>query len=240
MKKILLLIHSLLLFCLFFSCSIFGIQGSGIIVDNSYTFTDFTSVKASSTCDVTILQGDTYSIVVSIDDNLIPYLETYMSKNTLNINLESGNSYNKIHFKASVIIPQLSSLHMSGASEGTVSGFENKGDFTVVLSGASHGDINFISSTNISCNVSGASNLKISSADSSGNIDIDCSGASNSDLRNIEAINGNFEISGASRAYVDVSGAMTGKLSGASTLYYRGNPTGNSIKLSGASNIKLF
>jgi len=228
---------SLILFIsvLLFSCSLFGIQGSGNIVESQYTFTDFTSVNASHTCDVTIVKGDTFSIVVSVDDNIVPHLETYVSGNTLNIDLESGYSYNNIDFKATVVMPQLSYINISGASEASVSGFENSGDFQATISGASKTNIDFISSQKILCDVSGASKLTITSLSSSGDINIECSGASKCDLRNISADNGTVDISGASTAYVYVSGSLSGEVSGASELYYSGTPATSSIDISGAS-----
>lgn len=219
------------------SCSLFGIQGSGRMVESRFVLDDFTSVNAAYTCDVTISRGDSFSIIVTIDDNILPYLETYLSGNTLHIDLQSGHYYNNINFKAVVTMPYISSLNLSGASEAVVRDFENSGDFRVNISGASHGEIHFVSSQNILCEVSGASNLTVHSENSAGNVSIECSGASISDLRNITAHQGSVNISGASRAYVNLSGRLKGTVSGASTLYYRGTPAGIDVNVSGASHL---
>jgi len=237
MKKIILPLIAVLASFLLSGCALFSIRGSGNSVETRYVLDDFTSVSAGYTCDLTVMKGDEFSISVKCDDNIVPYLDTYINGNILNISLQAGYSYSNIEFEATVVMPELKYLTISGASSGSISGFENTGDFTVVVSGASEADINFITSEDINCEVSGASDLDISSINANGDITLSCSGASKADLRNVYANNANVSISGASTGYIDSNGSLNGSISGASTLYYTGNPVLNNISLSGASNI---
>ena len=217
------------------SCGLFSIYGSGNIVENRYAYTDFTSIKASYTCDLTVMKGDDFSIVIQCDDNIVPYLETSLSGNILNISLSSGYLFTNIEFEATVVMPELKYLNVSGASSATTTGFENNGDFNLIVSGASDANIDMISTANVNCDVSGASYLNMSSITTNGNVTINCSGASTSDCRDISSNNGNITVSGASTVYSNLAGSLNGSVSGASTLYYLGTPTINSIDISGAS-----
>ena len=240
MKKLSFLTIPVFILFTLSGCSLFSIIGSGNIVNNEYAFTGFTSVKAGYTCDVTITEGSDYSVTISCDDNVVPYLETYTLANVLHINLKPGSSFSNFTFKATIVMPDLSSLNMSGASSAKVSGFDSNEDFRVVVSGASNANINLISIGNLRCNISGASQLNLGSTSSSADITINCSGASTIDLRNFSAQNGNVSVSGASTAYINIDGNLSGSVSGASTLYYRGNLKSNNVSVSIASKLKVF
>ena len=221
-------------------CALFGITGSGDIIETQYDYIGFTSIEAGYTCDLTVMQGDSFSIIVSCDNNIIPFLETYVNGNILTVNLQPGYSFMNIKFEATVVMPDLKYLNMSGASSADVSGFTNIGDFYTVISGASNADIDFISSADIRADISGASYINISSISTNGNIDLNCSGASTSELRDIHGANANVNISGASTGYINMNGILNGSVSGASSLYYRGTTTSNNVNVSLASRFARF
>lgn len=223
---------------LFTGCGLIGIRGSGIIVEKSYNLSDFTSVRASNTCNLTAIQGDDFQVIVSCDDNIVPYLDVYKSDNMLILDLESGHIYSHIEFDVTVVMPVLTHLEVSGASDAVATGFENSSNFTTEVSGASDVRIEFISTADINCEVSGASDLYISSVNSTGQISIDCSGASEVNCKNIASTNGDIDVSGASEVYVNLSGYLNCSVSGASTLYYSGNPRLNDIDVSVASRLE--
>lgn len=219
-------------------CGLFGVYGSGDVIESRYAYEDFTSVSVGWTCDLTVIKGDSFSVTVSVDDNIMAHVETYVSGNILYIDLERGYNYMNMDFSATVVMPEITYLEVSGASSASVTGFENGGAFKAVVSGASDADLDFISSGDLNCEVSGASSLKITSLSSSGDLDLECSGASDCDVRNAALNNGVVEVSGASAAYVNVSGSISGGVSGASTLYYSGAPVLGGINVSGASRLR--
>jgi len=261
MKKILYLTLSLLALMLLWGCDLIGIVGSGDTVVNEYTYTDFNSIEASNACEVTITRGDSYSISITIDDNIETYLDIKKSDNVLHIDLESGYFYHDVSFKANIIMPDLAYLELSGASSGEVSGFERSGSFETRLSGASDANLDFISVGKIICDLSGASDLDLSTESaesgleidcsgassidieasiSASNVNIDCSGASNVDLRNFRANNADVSISGASEVYLNLNGSLKGSVSGASSLRYRGTITSRDLDISGASSVEKY
>ena len=62
-------------------------------------------------------------------------------------------------------------------------------------------------------------------------------GASNLDLTNFPVTNGDLSVSGASQATVNLDGTLDAMVSGASTVYYIGEPTMGDIHVSGESTI---
>lgn len=125
------------------------------------------------------------------------------------------------------------SMDISGAS--TVTANLSCADADFGISGASRvsgilacGDAEF--------NVSGASSLNVSG--SGQDLKSQVSGASEIKLDNFTVGNVDIEVSGASDAVVNMAGTLNAEVSGASSLYYIGNPVLGDIDVSGASSIK--
>jgi len=221
MKQILFIIAAIAAVTLS-SCNM--MLGSGIIVDNEFLVTDFTAVEVGSACKLTITQGAEFSTVITCDDNLSPYLIVDEADGILKINLQPYSSYNHITFEAAVVMPELTSIKSSQASSIDVSGFDAGTDFMVDMEDASYGDINLDSAMNITVNVSDASRLNITSALVTGNLVINCTDASQLDMDECPAADAAVEVSDASQLRVNLNGALTGRISGASSLYCIGRP----------------
>ena len=213
-----------------------SITGSGNIVTQEENITGFDKVDVSQAFKVNISQGDTFRVVIRIDDNLVEYLEVVKRGNTLTIGLKPGRPYNirKATMEAEVTMPDLTGLELSGASHATITGFKSTKRLDVDVSGASHlrGDIE---AGDARFDVSGASQVTLSG--SAEDVVIDASGASQVDLSAFPVADANVEASGASKATVNPSGRLDAGASGASHIYYLGSPTLGKMDTSGASSI---
>jgi hypothetical protein len=213
-----------------------SITGSGNVVTQEETFTRFDKVDVSHAFKVEISRGDTFSVVIRVDDNLVEYLEVVKQGSTLKIGLKPGRSYSisKTTREAEITMPELTGLELSGASQGTISRFKSTKALDVDVSGASplRGDIE---AGDARFDVSGASQVTLSG--SGQDVTIDASGASQVDLSAFPVADANVEASGASKVTVNPSGRLDADASGASTVYYLGSPTLGKIDTSGASSI---
>jgi hypothetical protein len=131
-----------------------------------------------------------------------------------------------------VTMPQLHGVTASGASHGTVTGFSSTEDLDITVSGASKvtGDI---TAGNVEFDISGASAIQLEG--SANDIDANVSGASHFNLGAFTVNNADVNFSGASSGTVNLDGRLDANLSGASTLWYIGEPTMGDINTSGAS-----
>jgi len=213
------------------------ITGSGDVVTREEPITDFDKVDVSHAFQVDISQGDTFSVVVRVDDNLIEYLEVVKQGDTLKIGLEPGQGYSvrKATLEAEVTMPEMVGLELSGASHVTVTGFKSTKALDVNLSGASRlrGDIEAGDAT---FDTSGASRVTLNG--SARNVTVEGSGASQIDLSDFAAADAEVKLSGASTATVNPSGTLDVDASGASDVYYLGSPTLGNVDTSGASSIQ--
>jgi hypothetical protein len=131
-------------------------------------------------------------------------------------------------------MPELLGLTASGATRGTVSGFSSTEDLDIGVSGASrlNGDI---TADNAVFDISGASSIQLDG--SANNMDATASGASHLNLDDFVVNNADVNLSGASSGTVNLSGRLDANLSGASNLWYIGEPTMGDINTSGASTV---
>jgi hypothetical protein len=213
-----------------------GLVGSGNLETEEYPFTDFTEVEIGSAFDFEIDQSSSYSISITADDNIMEYIQVSQVGQTLKIGLRLFHPIGgHVTLRASVAMPQLRGLTASGATRGTISGFSSTEDLDIGVSGASRvtGDIN---AGNVQFGISGASTIQLEG--SADNMDATASGASHLNLDDFVVINADVNLSGASSGTVNLDGRLDANLSGASNLWYIGEPAMGDIDTSGASAVR--
>ncbi len=236
------------------SCSPMAVVGSGDIVTRNEEFTGFDRLEIGYAFHATIRQGDSYEVAIRVDDNLVDYLDVRQTGQTVHIGFEPGTMISHGTMEVDITMPELVSLDLSGAGDGTISGFDSDNAVTLNLSGAStlEGDIQSGdmrleasgasradltgSAGDVRVNASGASKVYLDG--SARDLTAEASGASTVDLSKLTVRDARLNASGASEISVDASGRLDADASGGSHIYYTGNPTMGNIETSGASAIK--
>ena len=211
-----------------------GLIGSGNLETEEYAFTNFSEVEIGSAFEFEIKQSSSYSISVTADDNIIDYVQVSQVGQTLKIGLRTVTWFGPATLRASVTMPQLHGLTASGASRGTVSDFSSTEDLDITVSGASEvtGDI---TAGDVDFDISGASTIQLEG--SANDMVADVSGASDFNLDDFPVHNADVDFSGASEGTISLNGTLDADLSGASSLWYIGEPTMGDIDITGASSL---
>jgi hypothetical protein len=211
-----------------------GLIGSGNLETEEYTFADFTRVEISTAFEFEIQQSSSYNISVTADDNVMDYVEVSKVGQTLKIGLGTGTWFGPKTLRASVTMPQLNGLTVSGASRGDVYDFSSAEDVDITVSGASrvNGDI---TAGNVEFDISGASTIQLEG--SANDMVAGVSGASRLNLGSFTVNNADVSLSGASSGTINLNGRLDADLSGVSRLSYIGEPTMGTINTSGASTL---
>jgi hypothetical protein len=214
-----------------------SVTGSGNLITLEPANQDFSRVEFSHAFQAEVTQGESYSVVITIDDNLEQYLEVSQDGDTLKVGMEPGLmlSLRNTTMQARITMPELTGVNGSGATRITIGGFESDKDLAIDVSGAStvRGQID---AGDLRADVSGASRLELTGQGQDGRINV--SGASQANLSDFRMQNVDVEASGASRAEVNASGRLDAEASGASTVLYSGDPTLGRTNTSGASTIR--
>lgn len=199
-------------------CGLLGpsITGSGHTVTKEYELSGFSKLAVGHAFQVEIAQAPKHSVAITVDDNLVEYLDVSKSGETLRIRFQPNINVRNATLKASVAMPELTGLDLSGAVRATVAGFSSEKSLDVDLSGAS----------------------KVGLRGSAGTLRISASGASHANLEEYRSGRTVVNVSGASHASVSPSGNLEAEASGASTVTYGGEPGDVKAHTSGASSVR--
>lgn len=91
--------------------------GSGNIVTETRNTGSFDAISVGGSFDVEVKNGNSTSVVVEADDNIIKYIQTRVSGNVLKINTEDLHSYSNVHMKVYVTTPGLKAISASASAE---------------------------------------------------------------------------------------------------------------------------
>lgn len=194
-------------------CGFWGVRGNGRIKDEFRKVSEFSRIEAGGAFTIRVQVGETASINVSAEENLLDFIRTRVRGNTLEIDTRKNISPRK-EVIIEITTPSLEMIEVSGANNVTVENISGS-DFNVELSGAGNVDL-------------------------SGEVDrlkADLSGAGNINARNLKAKDVRISVSGAASADVFASRSLDASVSGVGSIDYYGNPEKTKTDVSGVGSI---
>jgi len=228
---------SLVITLLLAGCGGISLTGSGTVITQEETITGFNKLEVDHGFQVDVSQGDTFSVVIRVDDNLQEHLQVVKEGGTLKIDFEPGRSYELMDatLEADVTMPELIGLDQKGGSHVTINGFKSAVALDAVLSGGSHleGDVE---AGDVTFNLSGGSQVTLSG--SAGDLMIEAGGGSYARLADLAVVNVSVDASGGSQVTVNPGGRLDAIAKGGSDVTYLGSPTLGTIDTDGSSSVK--
>jgi hypothetical protein len=194
---------------------------SGARTAQTYDFAGFDGIEVSGQWQVTIERGDAWLVAVDAPAELVERLRVRLDGDTLDLAYESpwwlGEFDGNDGLRATITMPALESLEISGASMVRFSGFEGG---------------------MLSLDVSGAGNIR-GAASRFDDLTLDASGAVSVDLGDVPVADAEVDISGAGNITLRMAGGrLTGDLSGAANLNYYGTVSEESVDKSGFVSVR--
>jgi Putative auto-transporter adhesin, head GIN domain len=224
MKKNLLLSIPLLAFVLLLSSFLQSerITGNGDVKQEDRQATTFKNIGTSGTFKVYITQGNTHSIRIEAESNLLPYIETKIDGEDLEVRVKKG--YNLKPTKdvnVYVTLQEVRELAASG-SGGFYSKTKLKTDkLELAVSGSADADLD-VTSQQLEVGVSGASNVKLRGSATKAEYSI--SGKADIQAFDFQAQEVEIAISGSGNANVNAQKKLDIAVSGMGNIKYKGNP----------------
>jgi hypothetical protein len=190
--------------------------GSDNVVTQEEAITGFDRLEVNQGFQVDVSQGDTFSVVIRVDEDLLEHLQVVKDGSTLKIGLEPARSYNleNVTLEADVTMPELAGADLVGGSH--LNGEVEIGDVTFNLSGGSH----------------------VTLSGSAGDLMIDADGGSHANLGDLAVVDASVDARGGSHATVNPSGRLDAVARGGSHVTYLGSPTLGTIDTDGSSSFK--
>jgi hypothetical protein len=234
MKTIRILLAGLFLTVMFSSCQ--KINGKGDTITESRTITGYSGIELSDVSTVYFTQGDTFSLVIHAQENLMPYIETKVKDGNLLIREKSGVNFGK-HDPIQIYItaPSVTYLAVSGSGNINVTGTWTGSDLSTSIDGSGDIQVENLAADNFTTKISGSGNVAVNGGVVNyENLTIDGSG--NIDLKQLEADTVYAKISGAGDIYIRVIRFLDATIDGSGNIYYYGTPV-ITTHISGSGNI---
>lgn len=181
----------------------YEIQGSGNRVSQKRQVSPFTAISTEGAFTIEVTCQKNLSLEVEGDDNILDAVTAEVSNNVLRLKNDKNYSVTEpVKFKISV--PNLEGLSVSGAGKIDIKGMNND-KFEIDSAGAP------------SISVEGTTKI----------VDIDSSGAGKIDTHNLRASRAVVDSRGVSKIDLDVIDQLDVKISGPSSVTYKGDPVVN-------------
>lgn len=198
------------------------IRGNGIEGNESRYAPSFDKVKSSGAFDVHITNGEEYEVVVNAETNLLQYIETDVSGNTLDIHIRGiHNVKNRLPMEVYITVPRLRAIKQSGSGVVTTGHFESD-EFDISVSGSG------LIETAVDCNrldalISGSGKIFVSGVTNYSKFKI--SGSGQIDAYDLTAKDCETNISGSGNVYTYVERYLKASISGSGSVFYKGSPS---------------
>jgi hypothetical protein len=199
----------------------FNIRGNGMEATEERVVPIFNKVKSSGSFDVVITNGEQFEVLVNAEENILPYIETTVSGNTLLIDIPGiHNVRNRLPMNVFITIPELKGVKQSGSGNITTDYFTTQ-RMELFISGS--GSISTeVNADVVDASISGSGWMLISGGAGESNLNI--SGSGNINSSGLAVLRCNALISGSGNMQVKAEKSIFARISGSGNLYYYGNP----------------
>jgi hypothetical protein len=211
------------------------VYGNGKVVTEDRPADSFNRLKVSSGVDVFITQGEEESLKVIADENLLEYIKTEITDNTLKVYTEANIRQAKSK-EVHLVYKQLGEIDISSA--GDVEGINRMKADDLDLDLSSAGDLVLdVEAKKINCNISSAGDARLSGT--CDELDADLSSAGDLYAWDLVARKAHVNAASAGNARIFATEEVDLSSSSAGDIYYKGDPkTINTNKSSAGSIIK--
>jgi hypothetical protein len=209
------------------------IAGSGTIVQEQRPLESFSAITVEGNYEIVLRHGAA-ELMIETDDNLLPYIETDVKRNTLRLSSKE-NIRGSDGVTIRISYPELENLTISGAAKITHEGTLSGRDLEIAVKGAAMLELD-VDVRKVELNMDGASSLKLSGR--ANQLDAHLDGAGNLAAYELQVRDASIRLSGIGGAQVYVTDNLQARVSGVGNIRYRGNPQNIQRNISGVGSIK--
>jgi hypothetical protein len=215
------------------------IKGNGQMKKETREVSDFTSLSSKGSMNVEITYGNSNSIQIEADENLLPYIETTVEDGRLIIQSKKKvNLKSKTKMTVYVSMTKINSLQLSGS--GNIDGkgaFTNSGKTDIGISGSGNIKLSFDSFDDLDLSLSGSGNMDLKGGAATNNITAAVSGSGNIECSDISSNDVSAKISGSGNIKVYANKSIDAKISGSGNVFYKGSASNINSKIAGSGKV---
>lgn len=211
------------------------ITGSGKVVTRQVEVSNFDAVLLSSIGDLTISQGDTESLTIEAEDNILAVLTQRVRGGQLELGAQPNTTITPTQpIRYTLVVKDLSKLELSGLGNASMDGL-TAGRLELNISGSGNMDLSNLKADDVRVSIGGLGSVKLTGEASALMVALDGSGNFNGGSLSVKT--SNVSISGLGSATVWANESLDVSISGAGNLEYYGSPK-VSQNISGLGHVK--
>ena len=214
-----------------------AVAGSGVVKSDTREVAEFQSISIEYPAEVIVRQGNTESITIEAEDNLLPQLVAEVRNGTLHFENTERNWGARVNptktVMLTIIVVDLNEVQFPTAGKMQIEGLETD-SLAVSVSGAGDVTLTELVAGKLEFSLSGAGNI-IADGDSD-SLQLRISGLGNFNGGDLKSQDADVQISGAGSATVWAEQTLDANISGAGSIDYYGDPE-VSEHISGVGNV---
>jgi DUF4097 and DUF4098 domain-containing protein YvlB len=231
MKKRTILIAIVLLLC---ACGLRAVRGSGKLVTESRDVSDFDRVSLGGSGKVILIQGETESLTIETDRNVMRYVTSEVRGGTLVLGTKSGVMVSPTRLRFTVSVQDLAGLTVSGSGD-IVAERVDTDRLEIETSGSGQVRVDALTAEDLKVRISGSGDVELAGEVAEQEVTISGSGKYRAgDLRS-ETVS--VTISGSGDATLWTTESLDARLTGSGSVSTYGNPR-TDVSSSGSGNVK--
>jgi hypothetical protein len=198
------------------------IKGNGNVITVNRMTSDYDGVSISGSFNVILVKGKEGKITIEGEENIIPYIETEVSRNTLQIKYQKNiNIRTTKRLTVKVTYKDIDKVTLGGSGNITNKGIIKSRELTVALGGS--GNITLtIDADEVHSKIGGSGNIKLSGSSNELNCAIAGSGSIKAYDLSTNTLHASIAGSGSIRTTVKTK--IKAKVVGSGSIYYKGKP----------------
>jgi predicted small secreted protein len=241
MKKVLLTLSVLIIASFMLSaCSlpfINVVRGSGNLTTESRQVSGFNAVRLDGAGKLVVTQGDTESLTIEAEDNIISDLKSTVQGNTLVLGIQESFWHKAIlptrAITYTLTVKDLNKVTFNGAGDLEMDEL-NTSSVDITINGAGQASINTLNADSVAVQISGTGNVQLAGEVNQSKLNID--GAGNVQAGDLKTANTTVIVNGLGNGTVWATNSLDVTINGGGTLGYYGSPD-ISQNINGAGNI---
>lgn len=201
------------------------VRGSGNVANETRAVSDFNSVSITGSGDATITVGDSESVVIEAEDNILPLIETNVVNGKLVIGLKSGTSISTTRpIRYTISAKNLNGVETTGSGDISVTNTAKAESFSAGTTGSGKVKLNELQSQTFNARTTGSGSIDVTGGKVE-SLTITTSGSGDFSAPNLACGTVNATTSGSGNITIWAKDTLTGRTSGSGDIKYYGQPT---------------
>lgn len=199
------------------------VQGSGNIKTESRALGRFNGVSMGLPGNMELRIGNTESITIETDDNLLPLIETVIENGTLKVRAAKRN-LNMDTRRMKIVVQAKAVDNLSLGGSGSIDADPLRGQKVHVdLGGSGSINIKGIESDTLAVTVGGSGDLKVG-AGAAQKVSVSLAGSGDVDLGRLQSVDASVNIAGSGETKIAVRDRLNVTIAGSGDVNYYGDP----------------